>query len=93
MKPCLRKRELVAMLMESPMYFDLRVRERLELLRDLIRRWSSRSPGLGPTIPAHGAPPDPAGEAAAPARGRGAEAHRRTRMVVGYFPPPRPATT
>jgi hypothetical protein len=88
MKLRLKKKELVAMLMESPMYFDLGVRERLELLQDLIRR----SPGLGLATLAPGVRGDPAGEAATRAWGRGAEAHHRTRMVVGYFPPPRPST-
>jgi len=39
------KRELVAMLMESPLYFELLVWERLELLRDHVRRLSARPPG------------------------------------------------
>jgi hypothetical protein len=43
MKPHLGKRELVAMFMESPLYFDLRVRDRLALLRDHIRRFAFRA--------------------------------------------------
>jgi hypothetical protein len=40
MENVLEKRELVAMLMESPFYFDLRVRERLALVRQHHRRFS-----------------------------------------------------
>lgn len=32
----MEKRELVAMFMESPFYFDLRLKERMELLRRLL---------------------------------------------------------
>jgi hypothetical protein len=36
----LEKRELVAMFMESPFYFDLRLRERLMLVQQYQRRFS-----------------------------------------------------
>jgi hypothetical protein len=49
MKLHLRKRELVAMFMESPLYFDLRVRERLALLKDHIRRFAFRASQSGVT--------------------------------------------
>jgi hypothetical protein len=39
----MEKKELVTLFMESPLYFDLRVEERLTLLRDHIRRFVSRS--------------------------------------------------
>jgi hypothetical protein len=51
MKPHLGKRELVAMFMESPLYFDLRVRDRLALLRDHIRRFAFRASQSAETTP------------------------------------------
>lgn len=36
----MKKRELVAMLMESPFYFELLVRERLALVQQHLRRFS-----------------------------------------------------
>ena len=35
----MQKKDLVAMFMESPFYFDLTIRERLFLLQDLARRF------------------------------------------------------
>ncbi len=40
MEDVLKRRELVAMLMESPFYFDLPVRERLVLVQQHHRRFS-----------------------------------------------------
>jgi hypothetical protein len=72
------KQELVALLMESPMYFDLRLQERLRLFKDLFRRWPSRTPELGL---AGLAPPlaELAGQAAIPVRGRGARGYPQAR--------------
>jgi hypothetical protein len=64
MKLHLGKRELVAMFMESPFYFDLRVRERLALLRDHIRRFSLRAPQAGLTVLTRFGKVDPAAHVA-----------------------------
>ena len=90
MKPGLGKKELVAMIMESPLYFELRVRERLELLRDLSRRFSSRPPlaGLGRLI--QSAPGDPAAGAATGPWPGGADGRLQHRLIVGHFPPEKP---
>ncbi len=46
MKFPLEKKELVALFMESPFYFDLLVRERLNLLKDHERRFTLLVPSF-----------------------------------------------
>jgi hypothetical protein len=84
MKTRVRKKELVALFMESPLYFELRVWERLELLREHIRRFSLRAPLSGIATLAKAVPGDPA---ATPTRGAQAN---HARLIVGYFPPKQP---
>jgi len=43
MENSLHKQEVVAMLMESPFYFDLRLRDRLALVQQHYRRFSESS--------------------------------------------------
>ncbi len=69
MKLHLGKRELVAMFMESPFYFDLRVRDRLALLRDHIKRFSLRAPQAGLTALTHFGQIDPAANVATLSQG------------------------
>jgi hypothetical protein len=76
MKLYLNKRELVAMFMESPFYFDLRVQERLELLRDHERRWSHPPPPSGLTGLIYSGQVNPSVPIAHPVK-----------VIVGYFPP------
>jgi hypothetical protein len=80
----MRKQELVALFMESPLYFELRVRERLELLREHIRRFSFKAPLGGIATPAKAVPGDPI---APPTRGPEAN---YARLIVGYLPPKQP---
>ena len=87
MKPHLGKRELVAMLMESPLYFDLLVRDRLALLRDHIKRFAFRGSQSGVTTPAHSGPVEHT--AYAEARPEAADVCHSARIIVGYFPPPK----
>ena len=77
----MRKKELVALFMESPLYFELRVRERLELLRGHIRRFSLKPPLGGIATLVNTVPGDPT---VSPARGAEAD---YARLVVGYLPP------
>ncbi|MFA4903154.1 MAG: hypothetical protein WC600_10440 [Desulfobaccales bacterium] len=84
MKLHLKKRELVAMFMESPFYFDLRVRERLALLRDHIRRFAFRASQSGVTTLVHSGKVDRSiGTATRP---EAAEAGHSTKGIVGYLP-------
>jgi hypothetical protein len=86
MTPLLRKKELVALLMESPLYFEMRVWERLELLREHLGRASCRPrPGGVPTPPRGGRPDC----GPAPVWPRPAVVSPQTGFVVGYFPPKR----
>jgi len=84
MKPHLKKRELVAMFMESPFYFDLRVIERLALLRDHIRRFAFRASQSGVATLAHSGKVDPS--VYAHIRPEAAEAGHSTKVNVGYLP-------
>lgn len=93
MKPGLEKKELVAMFMESPLYFELLVRERLELLRDHTRRFSRRNPLTGVARLVNSPPEAPGANPATVARPGGADAHRGAKIIVGYFPPKRPVRT
>ncbi len=79
------KRELVAMFMESPLYFELRVRERLALLRDHIRRFAFRAshPECGLV---HAGQVEPT--VCTATRPQADETGRNTKIIVGYFPPP-----
>lgn len=88
MKLHLRKRELVAMFMESPFYFDLRVRERLALLRDHIRRFAFRASQSGVATPVYSSEGDPSVKAQT--RPEVAEAGRSATITGGYLPPARP---
>lgn len=81
------KRELVAMFMESPLYFDLQVRERLALLKDHIRRFAYRATQAGLGALVHSGQVDPAVYAAL--RPQTAENGRSAKIIVGYFPPPK----
>ncbi len=75
-------RELVAMFMESPFYFDLQVRERLLLVQQHYRRFSINTNagqcrledevGVGLTA--------------------GAGADKTVTIIVGFIPPNNPAT-
>ncbi|MGA9754953.1 MAG: hypothetical protein WBV23_07400 [Desulfobaccales bacterium] len=82
----MRKKELVAMFMESPLYFELRVRERLELLREHISRFSLQDPLGGIATLANAVPEDPTATST-----RGAETNY-ARLIVGYFPPKQPVS-
>ncbi|MHB9073915.1 MAG: hypothetical protein ACYC6G_10345 [Desulfobaccales bacterium] len=84
MKLHLRKRELVAMFMESPFYFDLRVRERLALLRDHIRRFAFRASQSGVTTLVHSGRVDPSVHAQT--RPEASEAGHSTKVIEGYLP-------
>ncbi len=88
MKLPLKKRELVAMFMDSPFYFDLRVRERLALLRDHIKRFAFRASQSGVTTLVHSGKVDPSVDAAP--RPEVDEARHSATVIVGYFPPVRP---
>jgi len=79
MKPPLGKRELVAMFMESPLYFDLVVRERLTLLRDHIRRFAFRGSQSGVAGQV-----EPCVYAAT--RLEADEAGHSARVIAGYLP-------
>lgn len=87
MKHTPAKRELVALFMESPLYFELRVRERLALLRDHIRRFAFRASqsGLGTLV--HSGQVEPGVGSAT--RRQTDETGRNTKIIVGYFPPPK----
>jgi hypothetical protein len=78
------KRELVALFMESPLYFDLRVRERLALLRDHVRRFAFRASQSGVTTLVHSRQVDPSIYAAT--RPEAAEAGHSTKVIAGYLP-------
>ena len=86
MKTRMRKKELVALFMESPIYFELLLRERLELLKDHIRRFSHQAPLGGIAALANVVPGNPT---ATPTRG--AEANF-ARLIVGYLPPKQPVS-
>ena len=59
MEPSLERKEFVAMLMESPFYFDLRPRERLLLVQQHHQRFSPKAKaGNGPR-PLKAAPEPP----------------------------------
>jgi hypothetical protein len=68
----MQKKDLVTMFMESPLYFDLRVEERLALLRDHARRFASRSRLLGQSPLAKTEPVVAAVHVAPPSQGAGA---------------------
>ena len=89
MKFHLGKRELVAMFMESPLYFDLRVRDRLALLKDHIRRFAFRASqsGLGAVVQSGQVDPS----LCTATRPQTVEAGHSAKVIVGYFPPKRPA--
>lgn len=81
------KRELVAMFMESPFYFDLRARERLALLRDHIRRFAFQASQSALTTLVHSGKVDPSVNAQT--RPEAAEAGHSATITVGYLPPAR----
>jgi hypothetical protein len=88
MKFPLGKKELVAMFMESPLYFDLVVRDRLALLRDHIKRFAYRGSQSGETTLA-GSSPNESTTVYAPFRPEAAEASHSdhsARVIVGSFP-------
>jgi len=59
MEPFLERKEFVAMLMESPFYFDLRPRERLMLVQQHHRRFSLKARAGDPACPLKAAPDQP----------------------------------
>jgi hypothetical protein len=82
----LLKKEIVALFMESPLYFDLLLQERLELVKDHVRRFSHRIPRLALATlanPAQGE--DLTGPAATPS-----DSPPTGRMIVGFTPPQPP---
>jgi hypothetical protein len=89
MKLRLGKQELVAMLMESPLYFDLRLRERLELVKDQARRLLHQTPGNASASQFKPLRLEPAIHLATPVLSRAGDGQAHARLVVGYFPPPK----
>jgi hypothetical protein len=85
MKPHMGKKELVAMFMESPLYFDMLVRERLTLIRDHIRRFAFRASQSGVTTLVHSGPVEPTEYAVT--RLEATEARHGAKIIVGYVPP------
>lgn len=83
MKLHLGKRELVAMFMESPFYFELRVRERLFLLKDHLRRLAGRASQSGLAL-VHSVQADAAVDGATRPQ---TDAAGSAKIIVGYFPP------
>jgi len=81
----MEKKELVPLFMESPLYFDLRVEERLALLRDHIRRFVSRSRQSARLTRAKAGGDDPAVNGSAPSSGTGGSLSAR--LIVGYLKP------
>jgi hypothetical protein len=81
----MEKKELVTLFMESPVYFDLRVEERLALLRDHIRRFVTRSRQSGLLTRVKVDPVDPAAGGAPPSVVT--EGRLSARLVVGYLKP------
>ena len=77
----MQKKELVTLLMESPLYFDLRVEERLALLQDHVRRFPPRSRQSGLLAPLPADPGDVAHQYPVP------PADQSARLVVGYLAP------
>jgi len=93
MKARWEKKELVAMCMESPLYFELLVRERLVLLQDLTRRIPHQVASTGrPKSVSSGSEDQPACGANRLRTG-GADSHHSSRLIVGYLPPKRPVRT
>jgi len=74
MENSLDKQELVAMLMESPFYFDLRLRERLVLVQQHYRRFSKSSNG------GHSSPADNRGVGLI----QGVKADKVVTIIVGF---------
>lgn len=75
----MHRKELVAMLMESPFYFDMILKERLKLIQAHMNRFSSKSHGIPnyfTNITKNIAKND---------------ANIVTKIIVGYFPPKEPA--
>jgi hypothetical protein len=81
----MEKKELVTLFMESPLYFDLRVEERLAMLRDHIRRFVSRSRQSGLLTRGKADPLDPAAGGVPPSADT--EGRPSARLVVGYLKP------
>lgn len=76
MENIMPKRDLVAMFMESPFYFDLHLQERLQLIKRHVRRFCS------PDQTSH----------CHPGRAEGTEAGQVATIIVGYIPRRRRST-
>jgi hypothetical protein len=89
MKLPLGKKELVAMLMESPLYFDLRLRDRLELVKDQARRLLHQTQVNGLAGQFKPLRPEPVVRLSTSVQSRPGDGQPYAGLVVGYFPPPK----